>query len=845
MTTLIDLSEASWLVCSRSHTPMKQPVAIEESPTWPWSPIQIPNDILSHLLSTGQIQDPLIEQNDLMCRWVEDLDWVFRAIFDVPEPALSTEEDLLLVVQDIDCYGELFLNGGRIGSVSNQFRMHRFDIEEFIKPGTNELLIYIRSAKHVTELLERAHGKLPSGFDTARVHARRCQCLTGWDWAARLSSVSIMSLPSIEREPAHLLRHPYVYLKELAPVTVGATSADSVMLSVQVDVLGKRKATGVITLQVLDDRGVIVAEANHAVTIKAGESTTRAALRLDHAQLWWPLGLGDQPMYKLVLSLSATDRAGGTSASVIQTTFAVRTTGLDRKKDAEGETFIPMVNGHPVFCRGANWIPVSMLPAEQTGEQYRGLIAAAAAAGMNCLRIWGGGLYEPDHFYDVCDRLGILVWQDFMFACAAYPTYREFEDEVELEARYQVQRLRNHPCLLLWCGNNENEWLHQIGELRKGNEKNIIGEPLWRSVLKSIVEDLDPSRPYHQSSPFGKKKTDYNDQGTGDRHNWECWSRWQSPEMYMKDRGRFLSEFGFQGMPAAESIRKFAAAAADIDDPVLIHHQKMVQGQERLARYMTELHKLPTTFEGWIEGTQQLQAEILRRAIEHWRRRKFATAGTLIWQLHDAYPAVSWALIDYYREPKLAYQMSRRFFSPVLLTIGLELGDEEVGSFPRESWALAGESPVEGDEQPEFHADKRIAVYLVNDTRFAINGELRIAFRRPGGEELSSEISPLSAEPNSNSSAAVVQLSELNVRSLCDIYIHAEFTPDEGSQSAIDDLQARILSKCSKVLPPSFDKFRSVDFHSALRTDALLVESKYFQWSDGIIVNGVNRPSWY
>jgi beta-mannosidase len=228
---------------------MKQPVPIEERDTWTWEPVKIPTDVLSHLRSVGKIADPMVLQNDLLCRWVEDLDWVFRARFDLPDTLSPTEDDLLLILNDLDCYSEIFFNGIRAGATANQFRTHKIDIEEFARNGSNELIIYVRSAKLVTAVLERAHGELPSGFDTSRVHARRSQCLTGWDWTARMSSSSLMSIPYIEREPAHLLRHPYVYVKELPAVPIGAATADHAMLAVQVSVIGKRKASGVITLR--------------------------------------------------------------------------------------------------------------------------------------------------------------------------------------------------------------------------------------------------------------------------------------------------------------------------------------------------------------------------------------------------------------------------------------------------------------------------------------------------------------------------------------------------------------------------------------------------------------------
>ena len=849
-----NLSFASWSLSAHHHVPMGNAIPVEQADEWPWSETMVPTDVHSHLKSNGQIPDPFVGTNDLKCRWVEDLDWVFRARFELDASIAGARHGVELVLRDVDCWAEVFLNGKRIGDTGNFFREHRLSVDDAITPGPNDLIIYIRSAKAVNAALERVHGRLPSGFDTPRVHARRCQCWTGWDWAARLSSAGILSPPMLEALEPFALSAPFAYVRELPEVAVGSESADYAVIVVSVDCVAQRKAKGVLVCEIVDEQtGATAATAEARVSLASGRATTRLSLRLRDAALWWPVGMGGRRFYRARFSLTAEDRAGIAVAAQTEAEFAVRTATIIRKKDEAGESFIPAINGVPVFCRGANWIPVSMLPGSITNADYSRLLAQAASVGMNCLRIWGGGVYEREAFYDLCDRLGILVWQDFMFACAAYPVYRDFLNEVELEAEHQIRRLRNHPSLLLWCGNNENEWLHQIGALKSGEEKKIIGQVIWDSLLRDKAEELDPSRAYHQSSPFGRERSDFNDQGTGDRHNWHCWSGWQNPSVYLADRGRFLSEFGFQGFPVRESIARFAPLADTFLSPELIHHNKMVEGHERMARYAAAMLGSPASLADWIDASQRLQAEILRRAVEHWRREKFHTAGALIWQLNDAYPAISWAMVDFYGTPKPAFEEARRFFAPSLLSVGLMSGDAEVGAFPP-PWTgagMPGNPAVEvagnaAEDAAEWQPGDRLCLVWVNDTIHDLAGTVHCTCVDGHDSLVHSVHYPIRVPPNSKSAPISVTLDELRVTDPTIQWVRVVLEPDEETAQRLhadeEQLRTLIAANCrGDDEQPTWQ----VDFSSAHRLDVLLLEPRDLSWPDELTVNGWPKPAWF
>jgi len=363
--------------------------------------------------------------------------------------------------------------------------------------------------------------------------------------------------------------------------------------------------------------------------------------------------------------------------------------------DPDGESFVVEVNSRKIFCKGADWIPGDSFLPRVTPEKYARLLDMARSAHMNMIRVWGGGVYEDDEFYHQCDLLGLMVWQDFMFACGEYPQEKWFLGLVREEATTVVRRLRNHPSIVLWCGNNECEWQFCTENPTKTPD-DMRGAPIFRTVLADVVRREDGTRPYWRSSPFGKGFP--NDERSGNHHQWQVWSMWKDYPEYERDTARFVSEFGFQAPAALRTWQEaLGPAECSMSHPAVEHHNKQIEGQERLMRFVTAHYPVPTTFAEWVRSCQLVQAEALRCAVEHWRRRKFHTAGALFWQLNDCWPVSSWSVIDSALRPKAAYFFARRFFAPELL------------SFKKNG--------------------KGVEVWLTNDTPNPIRGTLTVQFR--------------------------------------------------------------------------------------------------------------------
>ena len=414
---------------------------------------------------------------------------------------------------------------------------------------------------------------------------------------------------------------------------------------------------------------------------------------------------------------------------------------LKRDADEEGESFVICINGEPIFCRGANWIPADSFIPRLTRDDYDALVGMAAAANMNMLRVWGGGIYERPEFFDACDRLGIMVWQDFMFACGSYPDHLdEFRASVRAEAEDTVRRLRNHPSLVLWCGNNECQWLNR----RDGR---LPGERLYSEVLPEVCAELDPSRPYWPGSPFGGEEP--NSPTHGDQHLWTPWWQWRHPDSQRDYPGRFLSEFGFQAPPAMDTLRRHIPSSAHhMQSRVMEHHNRAWEGTERLYRLLSIYFRVPGSFEDTVYLMQLMQGEAVKTGVEAWRARKFLTAGTLFWQLNDCWPVTSWSAIDYAHRPKALYYYARRFFAPVLPII-----DGRGGKF---------------------------TVKVVNDLPREFAGELVCGFGRLTGDQAWVEKIALSVPANGLTPALEVALDDLPAKDPAHEYFWCRLLADSA-----------------------------------------------------------------
>ena len=494
---------------------------------------------------------------------------------------------------------------------------------------------------------------------------RKQQCNFGWDWG-------LMAVTSGIWRAIRLVTFDAARLSDVLILQEHAEGQVNLTVSAQADVVDAANLKARVTVSY---KGQVVAQ---GVTKVRKSGSAMASLKIEDPQLWWPLNMGRQPLYDVKVELV---NDAGKTLDTQNKRIGLRTLRLDRHKDQWGESFQFVVNGVPFFAKGANWIPDDGILSRMTPARYRHRVADAAAANMNMLRVWGGGIYEDDGFYDACDEMGITIWQDFMFACSAYPCWDgDFRTSVEAEARDNIRRMRHHPCIAFWCGNNEVE---QALSLDKRFEKSMS----WKSygkifdvLLPKVVAQVDPQRDYWPSSPHtphGDRK-DFNNPKCGDAHLWAVWHGGQPFEWYRTCQHRFNSEFGFQSFPEPRTVYGYTAPQdRNITSPVMEHHQRSGIGNTTIMRYMLDWFRLPCSFEMTLWASQILQGMAMKYACEHWRRSMPRGMGTLYWQLNDTWPVASWSSVDYHGRWKALQYMARKFFAPLLVS-GVEDKDKGI-----------------------------------------------------------------------------------------------------------------------------------------------------------------------
>ena len=622
-----------------------------------WLPAQAPGCVHLDLMAHGKIPDPFLETNELTVQWVERCEWLYKTSFKITEPQKNPARRYELQFDGIDTYAAIFLNNKKIAETSSMFIPFRFDVTEMVKKGTNSLLVLFYSSYKYAKELENQYGALRGFFDQTRLYSRRAQYLTGWDWAPRLSGAGLW-------RPARVVQWESARILDAAALTL-QLSAGLSRADMRVDILCEAidEMEASIHAEILLD-GKRIVFFNEPMRLSQEPQTLIKKISIDEPVLWKPRNLGEPRLHELLVQIRRNDDV----LDEKRIPFGIRTIRLNQDLDADGRKFLFEVNGEPVFMKGMNWVPADSFLPRIKEEDYREWAALAARANANCLRVWGGGVYEDDAFYRACDENGIFVWQDFMFSCGEYPEEEWFLNLVRREAEEQIRRLRNHPCVALWCGNNENEWLFAPEQRSRENYK---GHKIFTELLPAVCAELDGTRPYWASSPHGGG--DPNSPADGDRHNWEVWGNWRRYEEYAKDNGRFISEFGFQSVPRNRTIFAFTQERDhQLNSPSLQHHEKMTEGLGRMIRYLWSYVHLPRNLDELGYYSQMLQGEALKMGIQHWRSRKFKTAGALIWQFNDCWPAISWSLVDYFRRPKASYYYTRRAFAPILAALIFE-----------------------------------------------------------------------------------------------------------------------------------------------------------------------------
>ncbi|MFW6217928.1 MAG: glycoside hydrolase family 2 protein, partial [Verrucomicrobiota bacterium] len=631
-------------------------------------PASVPGNVHLDLLAAGRLKDPYYREQELDAQWVAECGWTFRRSFAV-SPGILARENVLLRCRGLDTFATVRVNGEEIGRADNMHRQWEFDIKAALRPGENRIEVafasvwpYIRekeSERHLMTSMHVAHEHY------GRPWVRKEQCNFGWDWGPVLVTcgiwrdIELLAFDGARIDDLRVAQH-----HAGAGVTIEAT------LTLDRDVEGGRAVFEIA------HEGEVVASTE---AVMAGDSAV-GTLAVPAPRLWWPAGMGAQPLY------TVTARFIGSDGGVIDETvrrIGLRRMELVREKDRWGESFYFRVNGVPFFAKGSNWIPADTL--RRHGEaRYRYLLESAVEANHNMIRVWGGGLYEASYFYELCDELGLCVWQDFLFACSAYPMDDPaFVENCRAEARQNIRRLRHHPSLALWCGNNELEMAWT--SFGKGETWPKLPEDLYTMwfdrELAKIVAEEDPQGNYWPGSPHSPQgdRNDHNHPDVGDAHLWDVWHGYQPFEWYRGSFHRFCSEFGFQSYPEPRTVEAYTAPEdRNITSPVMEFHQRSKQGNAKIIHYMLDWFRMPAGHEATLWLSQLQQGLAIKYAVEHWRRNMPRCMGALYWQLNDCWPVASWSSIDYYGRWKALHYLSKRFFAPVLVS-GLESENPEDG----------------------------------------------------------------------------------------------------------------------------------------------------------------------
>lgn len=617
--------------------------AIPNSDAGAWLPAVVPGHVHLDLERAGVVPNPFDRMHERGVQWVDERGWTYRLGFEVDATELGGARHVLRFA-GLDTIATVLLNDTEVGRFDNMFVAHEVDVTDVLRAGSNRLEVRFESAERVGA--ERRAAALPDldgsvaesrGF-TSRSMVRKAQYTWGWDWGPRLRGCGLW-------QPVSLVRIP---VGRLLDWSWRSAFADDGSCSVTVRVDAEGAATGVRVT--LDDQEV------------TGAMGSELVVRVADPQRWWPAGYGEARLYDLQVELLADDVV----VDRLDHRIGLREVELVQEPDEAGSSFGFRVNGVPAFAKGANWIPDDSFLARVTVEQLRTQLAMATECGMNMIRIWGGGVYESTDFYDTCDELGLLVWQDFPFACALYPEAEGFVEAVQVEARAAVRRVRNHTSLALWCGNNESQWLRWMGAY---GQVPMLGARLYDEVLPAVVAAEDPDTPYWPGSPWGTED-DPSGEGTGDCHYWNVWHGEGDWVHYTKCTARFVSEFGFAGPPDLLTLEEsLDPADLGVDTPGMRWHDKTSKGYETYLGYIGLHYPAPTTLPDLVYYGQLNQADAMRFGIEHFRRLRPHTMGTLVWQLNDCWPVQSWAWIDHRLRPKAAWYAAKRFYAPLLLSL--------------------------------------------------------------------------------------------------------------------------------------------------------------------------------
>jgi beta-mannosidase len=673
-----------------------------------WKPAAVPGCVHTDLLANKLIEDPFYRNNEKKQQWIGKTDWEYETRFNISAQMLK-KQNIEIVFHGLDTYANVHLNDTPILDADNMFRTWRVNVKDSLKTGENVLRIKFRSP--INEILPRMAKldyELPAVNDQGEKtspYTRKAPYQYGWDWGPRFVTSGVW-------KPVYLEGWDNARIEDLQ-IKQNKLSRESANLSGIVEIIASSTSDAIIEIENQTDKKNVATR-----QVKLAKGTNKIALdfAIANPKLWYPIGLGEQALYNFKVKLSVNQKQIDEQTK----RTGLRTLELRQKPDEWGKSFEFIVNGIPVFGRGANWIPADIFPTRITREKYKDLLTSLKDANMNMIRVWGGGIYEDDYFYELADEMGLLVWQDFMFACSMYPGDKDFLENVRNEAIDQVKRLRNHPSIILWCGNNEIEtaWTHWGWKERLPNHLWDDYLKLFTRVLSDVLDEYDPSRPYWQSSPSSNFQADSDSQRIGDVHYWEVWHAEKPFKEYEKQFPRFMSEYGFQAFPELETVKTYTTEEdrKSIETPVMLAHQRHPRGNQLIRTYMLREYPEPKDFESFLYVSQVLQAEGMKTGAEHLRRIMPRNMGSLYWQANDCWQVASWSAMDYFGRWKALMYYTRRFYSPLLVS-------------------------------PHVGEDGKINIYVVSDLPHAAQGQIAMTLMDLSGRQLMTKTIDVAIEP--------------------------------------------------------------------------------------------------
>lgn len=674
----------------------------------------VPGSVYTDLLRNGEMEDPFFKDNEIKAKPLMEEEYEYICDFEYSAKEFHNCKKILLHFDGLDTLADIYLNQKKVGETYSMHRVWEFDVTDYLKPGSNELKVLFHSPLKYLAKAYKKYGNI-GNEDTVEgfMHLRKAHYMFGWDWGACLPDAGIF-------RPVSLIGLDMGRIDSVETWQVHGKNQVELHLNVETELL--TDASVHYETRVTSPEG--------RISIYKGSVS---AIQIEDPKLWWPNGLGAQPLYELEVVLYA----GEEEIDSWKRRIGLRTCTVRREKDEWGESFAHEVNGHTIFAMGADYIPEDNLIGRTNREKTFELLRQCQLANFNVIRVWGGGYYPEDWFFDACDEMGLLVWVDFMFACSVYELTPEFEANIRAEFMDNIKRIRHHASLGLWCGNNEMEmfvdqrcWVTKHTEVRDY----LL---MYERIIPEVLQKYDPHTFYWPASPSSGGSFDKpNDPDRGDVHYWDVWHGNKPFSEYRKYYFRYISEFGFQSLPAKKTLETITDNPEDLNlfSYIMEKHQRNNGGNGKIIKYMQQMYKYPTSFDTLIYASQLLQADGIRYGVEHFRRNRGRCMGAVYWQLNDCWPVVSWSSIDSFGRWKALHYYAKRFFAPIMI------------SCQEESW-MTQEADM---NRQHFEFEKSIRLNVTNETLKERSITIRWALRKNDGsilrqEETTVEVAPLSS----------------------------------------------------------------------------------------------------